>query len=117
MWKVIAVILLIVLIVFVLFHFGIISFHFGFGGKGEGNEDSNQTESVVPIIVEEKELTIVVEKNLYLIEGKQVDIAEIKRIISEFNGKIQIENNYASLSEWDLLKKELASMNISYVEI
>ena len=119
-WKVACVVLVIALVLFALFHFGLIHISFGFGnGKGDGTETDNMAE--LPINEENiekreerKELTIVVGKASYSIDDKQVDISEIKRIVSGFEGTVIIKNNYASLAEWDSLVKELNSMDVTY---
>lgn len=123
MGKTIAIIVLVVLLVFfALFHFGIIKIGIGSGrGNGAGNseksiaEEFQETEEV--IIDENPELTIVVDKATYKINDKQVDISEIKNRIEDFAGRIIIESNYATLSVWESLKRELNEMKITFEEI
>lgn len=120
MGKFFAGILLAVVVIAILAYFGFINF--GFGGKGEGNAEKSSSSITQEVKQTEKKeevlVKVEVKKDLYLIDGKEVTLSQIKEKVtdSEKQAKVVIINNYASTKAWDELKAAFTEWEIHAVE-
>lgn len=104
------------LLLFLAFKMGI----GGFGGSGPASEGDKQGEQAVTETKpeEEEKITIEVKKDLYLIEGKEVSLEEIKEKVTTSDKKVSVilENNYASAKSWDEIKNALSEWGITTID-
>lgn len=92
----------------------------GFGGSGPASEGDKQGEQAVTETKPEEveKITIEVKKDLYLIEGKEVSLDEIKEKVTTSEKKVNVilENNYASAKTWDEIKNALSEWGITTID-
>lgn len=114
MGKFLGGVLVAVLVVVLLFYFGIIGWGSGIGnGAADGDTKQSQT-----IEMENKEITIVVTQDKYMMDEKEVTLTQIKEKVTDASAEITVvlENNYASAKAWDEIKTNLEQWGIIPVE-
>lgn len=120
MGKFFAGILVAILIAALLAYFGFINF--GLGGKGEGQGEQPKSSVTSEVKEEEKpeEMTVTIEvkKDVYLMDGQEVTLSQIKNKVTDSSKKIKVVlvNNYAATKAWDELKAAFTEWGIEAVE-
>lgn len=121
MGKFFAGILVAVAIILLLAYLGFINF--GAGGKGKGEEKKAPTSTAKEVKEEETKpqeivVKIEVKKDVYLIEGEELTLSQIKEKVTDPSrlAKVVLINHYASTKSWDELKAALTEWKIEAVE-
>ena len=85
--------------------------------SSESSVEESSEETGMESEATEIKIVIVVKKDQYLVDDKEVTLDEIKAMVTEAeNVTVVIENNYASVQAWDDLKSSLTEWGITPVE-
>lgn len=116
MGKFLGGVLVTVLVVVLLFYFGILGWGSGKGnGNGAADADTKQSQTIEK---ENKEITIVVTQDKYMMDEQEVTLTQIKEKVTDTSAEITVvlENNYASAKAWDEIKNNLQQWGIVPIE-